>query len=668
MSTGYRSDIDGLRALAILPVLLFHLQVSGFSGGFVGVDVFFVISGFLITGLIQQEISEGRFSYIQFWERRARRLLPPIVVVTAVTWLLAYQFFLPDQLKALGQSIVAITAFASNIFFWMTSGYFAAPEDSIPLLHTWSLAVEEQYYVVFPAVLLLLARRSATARLAAIAIIGLISLAISIWWVRSYPDAAYYLLPSRAWELMLGAGLALVRPENRGLSQRAANTLMLVGFTMVLVPVFLYSEHTPFPGIAAMLPCLGTLLIIRVGTRADGALHSLLTHPWTIYCGKLSYSLYLWHWPLIVLWKVWSQQEISEFSSVEVLALIVATVALSLASYHWVENPVRRRQVFASRPRIFAASGAAMAMIALVGVSAHISAGFTGRLPNDVRNVIDIARDWDARQLSCGERGVDGARSGNLCTLGRQHGEPQFVLWGDSHARAVFKVFDDVAHATTISAVHASHDACPPLPDVYLEGQPYTYSCPAFNEAVMDLIEGGDIHFVVLAARWSGYSADETLGMVSAADDATELNQAALFQRQMRRTLERLRAADVEVLVLDEAPYAPGFEPEAYALSLWRNLPLSSTSVALAEYDARNAPFNHILTELGVEHRISQAEAFCEAGNCPTVRNGLPLYRDSNHLTNLATRRLRGPISESLQPFARVQYASSSPTPEQVTQ
>ena len=205
----YRPDVDGLRALAIIPVVLFHARVAGFSGGFVGVDVFFVISGFLITRLITKEIENGAFRYLSFWERRARRLLPPMILVIAVSSILAYQILFPEELKAFGRSVVAISGFASNIYFWLKSGYFEAPAETVPLLHTWSLAVEEQFYLLFPAVLVALSGLPRLRRIGVVGGIGIASFALSVWWVAVSPSAAFYLLPSRAWELMLGAVLAL---------------------------------------------------------------------------------------------------------------------------------------------------------------------------------------------------------------------------------------------------------------------------------------------------------------------------------------------------------------------------------------------------------------------------------------------------------------------------
>ncbi len=299
MALNYRADIDGLRALAILPVVLFHAGVPSVSGGFVGVDVFFVISGFLITSLIQREIAENRFSYLSFWERRARKLLAPIVAVTVITLLVGWFMLMPEDLRYLGQSVAGIALFGSNLVFWKKSGYFAAEDETIPLLHSWSLAVEEQYYLVFPALLFLLARTRPQTRSLWILAIAVISLGLSAFWTRISPDSAYYLLPSRGFELMIGALLALNPPKSvRG--RFTADLMAAAGMTMIIATIIVFDETTPFPRFAALIPCLGTALLIRAGAPEGSVSARVLSLPPIVEVGKLSYSLYLWHWPIIV--------------------------------------------------------------------------------------------------------------------------------------------------------------------------------------------------------------------------------------------------------------------------------------------------------------------------------------------------------------------------------
>lgn len=402
LADSYRPDLDGLRALAILPVLLFHAQFDAFSGGFIGVDVFFVVSGFLITSLIQREIVAGKFTYLQFWERRARRLLPPIFAVAFVSCFLAYNLFLPDDLKWFGQSIVAMSAFLSNVYFWFKAGYFAAPESTVPLLHTWSLAVEEQFYFLFPAILIAVRAWTKERRILLIAAIGVASFVLCVWMIAKAPEGAYYLLPTRAWELMLGATLAL-QPYRVRLPSWATDALFVTGLTMILVPVFVYDKSTPFPGFAALLPCLGTAVLIWIGEQTSSSFRYLLTNRATLYVGLRSYALYLWHWPLLVFWATWSNRPLAAIPGIEAAAVLALSFVCASLSLNFVENPIRRRRVLASRKSIFVFCGVCSVSLAVFGLSAHLSQGFPERVPEAVRKIAN-ANDWNAKQIECGRR------------------------------------------------------------------------------------------------------------------------------------------------------------------------------------------------------------------------------------------------------------------------
>ena len=299
----YRADIDGLRAIAVLPVVLFHFGFSTFAGGFVGVDVFFVISGFLITSLIVVEIDESRFSIVRFYERRIRRIFPALFLVIIVTSIASAIILLPNDLKRYAKSVVAADWFFSNFEFWREAGYFDVDAHQKPLLHTWSLAVEEQFYLIFPPFLLLAARYLRRRYLLIIMPIFVLSLTFSIWAVYAKPSLAFYLTPSRMWEIMLGAWLALIPWEagKRFIPPSGYGLLTLLGIGMIAYGVFTFSANTPFPGAMALLPCGGAALVIFGGQNHPSMVSRLLATGPLVFVGKISYSLYLWHWPLIVL-------------------------------------------------------------------------------------------------------------------------------------------------------------------------------------------------------------------------------------------------------------------------------------------------------------------------------------------------------------------------------
>jgi peptidoglycan/LPS O-acetylase OafA/YrhL len=349
-ASGYRADIDGLRAVAILPVLLFHAGVAGFSGGFVGVDIFFVISGYLITGIIAREIDEGRFSILKFYERRARRIMPALLPTIAVVLVVAAWLYLPSDFPSVPRSALAATWFLSNVSFFAETGYFQGGAETKPLLHTWSLAIEEQFYIGFPILLMLVARHLPRWRKPVVLGIALFSFAIA-WWTQAKGDGfAFYLLPPRAWELFTGALLALgaVPPVRM---QGAREAVALVGLAMIAVAVFAYDRHTVFPGVTALLPVLGAAALIHCapGTVAG---RLLATRP-LVAVGLISYSLYLCHWPLIVFVEYAQDARLSGWQS---LAVILAAFAIATLSWWFVERPFRDRSRFGRRA-IFTLTG-----------------------------------------------------------------------------------------------------------------------------------------------------------------------------------------------------------------------------------------------------------------------------------------------------------------------
>jgi peptidoglycan/LPS O-acetylase OafA/YrhL len=384
----YRPEIDGLRAIAVSVVVLYHAGL-GAPGGFVGVDVFFVISGFLITSLIVKDLEAGTFTLAGFWERRIRRIIPALACVVLATLLAGWFMLLPNDFAELGRSAVYLGLFSANIYFWRSSGYFDGAAEQKPLLHTWSLAVEEQFYLVFPLLLVglfaipLLRRRGGLLSLFGLGI--LVSLGASAWGVILRPDATFYLLPTRAWELLLGAAVALIPvPASAGdgvfagriaLTNNFRELLSSAALLGIILPSWHYTSDTPFPGIAALPPCLSTALFIWVTgvcsaeSRVPLVARALSVRP-LVFVGLISYSLYLWHWPLIAFSNYASMKPPS---AGERWLLVVASVLLAALSWRLVEQPFRTRRLCKSRRSIFAMGGLAMGCILCVGLATQSS-------------------------------------------------------------------------------------------------------------------------------------------------------------------------------------------------------------------------------------------------------------------------------------------------------
>lgn len=478
----YRPEIDGLRAVAILPVVLFHARIPGFSGGFVGVDVFFVISGFLITSLIVSDLEQQRFSLVGFWERRARRILPALLTVAGFTLVTGWFLLLPADFARLGQSILAQSVFGSNVFFWQQSGYFGPLADELPLLHTWSLAVEEQFYLLFPVSMVVISRFAFRFRGLLVLTFGVASLAISIWAVEQTPGAAFYLLPSRAWELAVGAWLALQKGHLRA-SDVIRQVVSFLGIGLIAFSVVVIDPATPFPGIWALPPVLGTAAVIWAdGARLTFVGRLLAARP-LVFVGLISYSLYLWHWPLFVFARYINSTPI--LSSGWNLAVISFSFALAYMSWRLVETPFRKRTWVPSRRKMLATAGAGLLVIGTAGFSVDRTDGIPGRLPDSVLTYLVEDTQRTPNQQACDFNSAD-AESVELCRFGNTSLDPAVVSWGDSHAEALLPMFEGIAEADDVLVLHASNAACPPLFGVEAAG---LSGCADFNERMFQELQ-----------------------------------------------------------------------------------------------------------------------------------------------------------------------------------
>jgi len=638
LSSSYRPEIDGLRAVAVVPVIFFHAQIFGFTGGFVGVDVFFVISGFLITGLIQNEIMEGKFTYFSFWERRARRLLPPLVVVTVVSLIAGAYLLLPNEFKNFGQSVVASTAFSSNIYFWLKAGYFAAPADMVPLLHTWSLAVEEQFYVLFPAVLLLCASLTRKRLQRVIIGIGILSLMTSIWLVAHAPDSAYYLLPSRAWELMLGSFLALT-PRSGTFRGSTTDLLILTGSAAIIVPMVMYSEHTPFPGWAALVPCAGTAMIVWATERPSGVLVKALAHPAMLQVGRMSYSLYLWHWPMLVLGAAWYNKYIPELDGLQISVILACTAIGSWLSLVLVENPIRYRQVLSSQKAIFTATGIAFALLAGTGLVIHLTQGIPSRVPDEVRAIAD-ARFQGICEFSTATG--DLLQESDLCQFGSEpaHARLRVVLFGDSHASHLIEALHQ-AGINTRTHIHAiTRGGCPPLLGFEMASHELANGCPAHNEAAIRLIGSLRVDAVVVAGYWSVYAREHSTNFQDPADFTGSAGRR--FSAALGNTLRQINATGATVVLVNEGPRPSGrFSPARYATAVWHGSP-PLPGVRRDEYLEDISRFDELLRELEVQpaQRVRHENYLCGADFCPAVEGTNSLFTDDNHLSAFGSRKL----------------------------
>jgi peptidoglycan/LPS O-acetylase OafA/YrhL len=631
-SIRYRPEIDGLRAVAVAAVVAFHAELGVAPGGFIGVDVFFVISGYLITSLIVADLEAGRFSILEFYERRIRRIFPALLAVIAACLIVGYWRMTPDDFVLLGRNALAALGFHSN--FWLAghSGYFMPDSDTLPLLHTWSLGVEEQFYLLAP--LLLLLGFNAGRRVVGSVFWLLLATAIivSVTGVSSNPDTAFYLFQTRAFELMIGAalGLSLIAPVA---STRAREVLSLVGLLTIIAAAALYTPLTPFPGWAALVPCIGTALLIHCSRHGDTvtAVGRLLAVRPLVGLGLVSYSLYLWHWPLLAFAEYESPEQVPWQAR---LALCAVALGISIASYRWIEQPVRKARLTLTRGRVFAGGIGAAVFLAAISQAIVVSHGLPWRLPTDIAAFAnDISR---ARNVKNPCRGSATARE--ICTLGSPDATPSFLVWGDSHALSLASEIHSLASSREISGLLVARGGCPPI----LESG----SIPALSKSkcrtnvaqVERAIENGSIHNVILFARWAAYT---DLKKVVPSLQAAETDDDE-FTRLLSATVSELIRMGVSVTIIGPTPELPLNLPTAMIKGRMKGDPFKLE----LDYSDFLAHQKRVLVNLEALSKLPNVNvvyphlALCSDRLCTVEEDGFPLYSDDNHLNWRGTAKL----------------------------
>jgi peptidoglycan/LPS O-acetylase OafA/YrhL len=426
----YRPEIDGLRALAVVPVILSHAGFQAVSGGFVGVDIFFVISGYLITSIILAEKAANTFSLINFYERRARRILPALFVVLVICLPLAWLCLLPADLKNFSKSVIAVSTFTANFLFWRWSGYFDTASQLKPLLHTWTLAVEEQFYLFFPLFLMLLWRLAKSRIFIVLTVVALLSFGLGQYFSVSRPFFAFYLLPTRGWELLVGVLLAVWQNSacgNRRVSANTLSALSFVGLFAVLGSIFLFTKAVITPSFFTLIPTLGTALII-FGANQGNMVGKLLSAKAMVLIGLLSYSAYLWHQPLLAF----ARHRYGEPSEYLLIAIVLVTFLLSYLSYKFIETPVRNQKKF-NREFIFKGAAICSAIFICIGLAGLLTNGFSQRFSIGDKEIAEL----DVFELS---RYTDKVFLQHEHKNFEDNGKRKILLIGDSYSRDIANV------------------------------------------------------------------------------------------------------------------------------------------------------------------------------------------------------------------------------------
>lgn len=650
----YRPEIDGLRAVAVIPIVLFHAGVDWLSGGYIGVDIFFVISGYLIGSIILGELEGGRFSFRHFYLRRMRRILPALLVTVTVTLAAGCFLLLPEEWMDLAQSAAAALFFVPNIHYWAASStYFGLDVATQPLLHTWSLGVEEQFYLLAPALLVFCYRRYRDIALPLMLLtLCLLSFWTNLHWMALDSKFAFYMLPARAWELLTGVLLSWWLPRYLP-HPRTGAWLSVAGLALCVVPVFLLDEHSPFPDVNALYPTLGSALII-MGTAASPlcrVARLLATRPF-VAVGRISYSLYLVHWPVVVYLGLLHPDE-----SRPVLVLVIS-ILLATASYRFVEERYRRPP-----PAGHATSGRrkrelqGLLAACLVGcVLIVVAEGFPRRVPASAWSVAGstaAGEDYGHCDVLEDDPSLEAVR----CRLGSAEAPVTVALWGDSHANALAPAMDTALRRLGKAGYLYFGSGCRPLLGVARPGRD---RCPRFNDAVVDAIGADDdLETVYLAGYWRlplmGQSYDKGSFLVQddLSTERSPVENRAVFRRGLARTLAALPGRRV-VLVEDIPEVGSQFGKSLgnhFVRERWLGIARQGEyRFTQRDDDAYPQVFESLLRSAFPALAILRLQdALCAGAHCPLMREGELLYYDGDHLSEKGSLQLSGVFRRDLE-------------------
>ena len=664
-ATEYRPEVDGLRAVAIVPVLLFHAGLSAFAGGFFGVDVFFVISGYLITAQLASSEKSGIALLGNFYHRRIRRLFPAIAIVSLVTAVIAYLIMTPSQLQPLFSSFTSTQVFLQNIYLWQNSGYWDQSLETSPLMHTWSLAVEEQFYLIFPLLFVAKSMRNAKSVLIGVAItIFVLSFFGALIRFGTSSTGAFFLLPYRAWELMAGAIVALYQLKGKQFFKTKPNVSRLIsnfGMAMIIIAIILGDKSTRHPGLLTLLPVVGTALLIAFG-REPSLTSRLLSNKLLVAIGKLSYGLYLWHFPILALWRV---DKGTELSGIETTAAMVLTFACSYLMWKFAETPFRDR---------VRTSNKYVAIVATTGFVALVSIGVVGqntvfgkksnselalleaqaRIPTELDNWIEI--DFES-PISGGSMGVTERTS----PMG------DVVLLGDSHAGALKDSLSAELERLNLSGVAFIRAGCPPVSNVIMD-PPEKFNCTDFNQIIDIVLKDTFVTDVILFSRWTFYvEGTRYTNYKGYREDGYEIKFTAPNKKftsdeerisylgdQIKLTVDRLESTGKKVHLIHPLPEL-GWDPISYAKRFidqgisWHqklDIPFSDhlerSRRAVEQLDRAASP---------TTSKLNPADIFCDqqiTNWCVASLDNTLYYGDNDHLNENGNKILASFVGREL--------------------
>ncbi|MGE5564638.1 MAG: acyltransferase family protein [Parcubacteria group bacterium] len=614
----YRSDIQGLRALAIIPVLLFHAHSGWLNGGYIGVDVFFVISGYLISGIVAGELDAGKFTIPGFYRRRVRRLFPALYAMLAASFVAAVALLPPEELREFAKTALSVVFFVSNVEFAHLSDYFGSSAELKPLLHTWSLAVEEQFYIVFPPLLMLMWRRwrrFVPLMLVAIGALSLASGALAV--VAGYPHLAFYLAPPRAFELATGALLALggLKPPS---SQTVRDILSWIGLALIVGSATLLSRTSSFPAYGVPV-CLGAALIIYSGEQGRSAAGRLLSAGPLPFIGTLSYSLYLWHWPFLVFGRY---VFMGPLTGAQAAGLLAAAVLTSILCWRYIERPFLRKE-FRLR-RILLAGTVPMGVACAAALAIHAAEGLPGRFPPQALKLYASDQDYNHRRETCHSDDLKPIAYDDNCVYGRPGAVPTVAVWGDSHGAELVEALGERMAPLGGSVMQITASGCAPA--IGLDRGARGYCLHHNRETLARLKADPTIRTVILTAHFDSY----------------DLHDGSVFERGYATAVRELVAAGKRVVLVYPIPMMDAEPPQMLGLRAARGVDPAGYGLPKAAYDRNEARAIALLERLQAQTgaaALHPERILCDRHICHAYARGWgALYFNETHLSVTGAR------------------------------
>ncbi len=650
----YRREIDGLRALAVLPVIFFHAGFQAFSGGFIGVDVFFVISGYLITSIILTEKTSGKFTLINFYERRARRILPALFFIMLVCLPFSWLWLLPSDLNDFSKSLIVVPIFSSNFLFVNQSGYFDTAIELKPLIHTWSLAVEEQYYLLFPIFISFLWYKCWPWAARIIFVVALISLIFSNWGAHNYPTATFYLLPTRIWELFIGSLVALYlfnHNQNLLSERKTSSVLGIVGLLLIVFSIITFDEGTPFPSLYALTPTIGTALIILFSSQNEWV-GKWLGNKLFVGLGLISYSAYLWHQPLFAFARI---RSFSVPTTGLLLSLSLLAIFLAYLSWKYVEKPFRDKNKF-SQKQIFIFSLIGSLFFIGLGITGNINKGFGQRFTVPQSIADDLAgknknQSQNLRIMNCFKNFKKNSPEIDTCFLGDPKGKnSEIAVFGDSHAISLLPAFDLIGKKIRKSIAHIGLGGCPSLLDVWvLKGNFDTGVCKKLAQRQLTYVKDHEIKKVFLTSRWTiytdgNYEGKKLFHLALNRDDSLDKSTSRkAFEQGLNKTIQAYRDLGAEVYIVAQVPQQLRSTKEIYYAMYDSNFSDVKKSEFIRKYSVpiyKHTALQSYTRRLFDAHAsrneiklINLDSIFCDNARCIFGTAKQPYYVDADHLS-----------------------------------